>query len=168
MISAEFARQMARYNAWQNRQLAGCLAALDPKELTKDRGAFFGSILGTANHLLWADWLWVSRFDGGPEPGGGIPESVSICADLEEWRPTRLQTDARIADWVDKLEDAALTGELTWHSAVLGQDVTRPYALCVVHFFNHQTHHRGQLHQMLTEAGAEAPVSDLVFMPEEP
>jgi uncharacterized damage-inducible protein DinB len=75
--------------------------------------------------------------------------------------------DARISAWADQLGDSRLTGEFTWYSAAAERDVTKSYEQCVIHMFNHQTHHRGQLHQMLTELGSQAPVSDLVFMPQE-
>ncbi|EEX10897.1 DinB family protein [Ruegeria lacuscaerulensis ITI-1157] len=174
MITGAYARQMARYNRWQNSQLAGFLQELSPEELTRERGAFFGSILGTANHLLWGDWIWVSRFDKGPGPdsppdikGGGIHESVHLCPDLDHWLSLRETIDARIGAWADTLGDDPITGALTWYSAVKNKSITMPYAECVIGFFNHQTHHRGQIHKMLTEAGSEAPVSDLVFMPQE-
>lgn len=167
MITAGYAQEMARYNHWQNSQLKGFLAALSNEELTRERGAFFGSILGTANHLLWGDWIWMSRFDKGQGPGGGIPESSSLCIDLAEWLPLRDQIDQRTTQWAASLNDEDLRGPFTWFSAAKEADVTKPYAQCVIHFFNHQTHHRGQLHQMLTETGSAAPVSDLVFLPEE-
>ncbi len=167
MITGAYAREMARYSHWQNSQLKGFLKALSDDELTRDRGAFFGSIMGTANHLLWGDWIWISRFDKGPGPGGGIPESVSICTGMADWLPLRDTIDARITRWADTLGDDILSGSFTWYSAAKEADVTKPYAQCVIHMFNHQTHHRGQLHQMLTEAGSQAPVSDLVFLPED-
>lgn len=167
MITGAYAREMARYGHWQNRQLAEFLEALPAEELVRDRGAFFGSIMGTANHLLWGDWIWISRFDKGEGPGGGIPDSVSLCDDLTEWIPLRNIIDTRIADWAGTLGDTQLTGDFTWYSAAKEADVTKPYAQCVIHMFNHQTHHRGQLHQMLTELGSDAPVSDLVFLPQE-
>ena len=165
MITGAYAREMSRYSRWQNDQLSGFLQALTEAELTRDRGAFFGSIMGTANHLLWGDWIWISRFDKGQGPGGGIPESVSLCADLAAWLPQREKIDSRIGAWAETLGDVPLTGDFTWYSAAKEADVTKPYAQCVIHMFNHQTHHRGQLHQMLTETGSSAPVSDLVFLP---
>lgn len=167
MIAGAFAREMARYNHWENSQLTAFLQELSPADLTRDRGAFFGSIMGTANHLLWGDWIWMSRFDKGAAPDGGIPESTSICADLAEWLPLRETIDARITDWAQTLGDDPIEGSFTWFSAAKEADVTKPYAQCVIHMFNHQTHHRVQLHKMLTEAGSNAPVSDLVFLPEE-
>ncbi|UWR04995.1 DinB family protein [Ruegeria conchae] len=167
MITGGYAREMARYSRWENSQLKGFLKALPDEELTRNRGAFFGSIMGTANHLLWGDWIWISRFDNGPGPGGGIPESVSICAGLSDWLPLRDTIDDRITRWSETLGDDELTGPFSWYSAAKEEEVTKPYAQCIIHMFNHQTHHRGQLHQMLTEAGSDAPVSDLVFLPED-
>lgn len=174
MITGGYAQEMARYNRWQNNQLAEFLQSLTPKELTLERGAFFGSIMGTVNHLLWGDWMWMSRFEkrDGPDgnihkAGGGIHESVYLCPDLQSWLALREKIDARILNWAEGLGDDPLTGSFTWYSAANEADVTMPYALCVIHFFNHQTHHRGQVHKMLTETGSEAPVSDIVFMPQE-
>ncbi len=174
MITGAYAREMSRYNQWQNSQLLEFLQALTSEELTRERGAFFGSILGTANHLLWGDWIWMSRFDKGPGPesnihrkGGGIHESVYLCPDLASWLSLRKTVDTRIADWANALGDDLITGPFTWYSAAKEGDITLPYAQCIMHFFNHQTHHRGQLHKMLTETGSEAPVSDLVFLPQE-
>ncbi len=167
MITGAYAREMARYNRWQNNQLKGFLQAVPAEELARNRRAFFGSIMGTANHLLWGDWIWISRFDKGPGPGGGIPESVSICDGMADWLPLRDTIDDRIARWADTLDDEVLSGSFTWYSAAKEADVTKPYDQCVIHMFNHQTHHRGQLHQMLTEVGSQAPVSDLVFLPED-
>ena len=174
MITGAYAREMSRYNLWQNSQLAECLQGLSHPELTQERGAFFGSILGTANHLLWGDWIWMSRFDKGDappsnihRPGGGLHESAYLCDDLATWLQLRQKIDARIAGWADTLGDDLLAGPFTWYSALAEAEITLPFAQCVVHMFNHQTHHRGQLHKMLTEAGSQAPVSDLVFMPRE-
>ncbi|SDW44215.1 Uncharacterized damage-inducible protein DinB (forms a four-helix bundle) [Ruegeria halocynthiae] len=167
MITGAYAREMARYSRWQNKQLKGFLQSLPAEELTLDRGAFFGSIMGTANHLLWGDWIWISRFDNGPGPGGGIPESVSICTNMSDWLPLRDTIDDRITRWADTLGDDEISGSFTWFSAAKESDVTKPYAQCIIHMFNHMTHHRGQLHQMLTEARSQAPVSDLVFLPED-
>ncbi|SFU17270.1 DinB family protein [Sedimentitalea nanhaiensis] len=167
MITREYCRVMARYNAWQNRQLSVLLQAVDPEELTRDRKAFFGSILGTLNHLLWGDLAWMSRFDGGAAPGGGIADSPSLCPTLGAWDAKRFRTDGRIRLWADALDSIALQGDLSWYSGSMGQQVSRPLALCVTHMFNHQTHHRGQVHAMMTAAGLNAPVTDLVFLPEE-
>lgn len=167
MIDRSYVLRMARYNAWQNRHMKGAMESLTDAALREERGAFFGSILGTANHLLWGDMLWMSRFDGGSAPKGGIPESPGLTPTLAEWGTERFRTDGRILKWAEGLSSPALTGSLSWHSGALGREVTKPQALCVMHFFNHQTHHRGQIHAMLTAAGATTHDTDLFIMPED-
>lgn len=167
MISPEYCLTLARYNSWQNRQLMAAFERLDAAELTRDRKAFFGSILGTANHLLWGDRIWMSRFAGTEPPAGGIKDSTGLMPDRAAWERERFQTDTRITGWAKELGPADLAGDLSWYSGAMGRTVAKSMALCVTHMFNHQTHHRGQIHTMLTAAGAEAPVSDLVFMPED-
>ncbi len=156
---------MARYNAWQNRSLSACVKALEMKELKKDRKAFFGSIWATANHLMWGDQLWMSRFDGGFGPKTGIPDSVNLHDDKQLWLDDRLRTDQRIERWAQGLRQMDLVGPLVWHSGAMNKTMTKSKALCVVHFFNHQTHHRGQMHAMLTAAGQTPDDTDLPFMP---
>lgn len=167
MIDAAFVRLMARYNAWQNRQLSPIVEAMDEADLTADRGAFFGSILATLNHLLWADRMWMSRFDADvPKPEGGIAESVAITPTIDVWSAERFRTDGRIRLWAGNLDTVSLRGDLSWYSGAAGREVRKPVALCVTHFFNHQAHHRGQVHAMLMAAGEDAPVTDLFLMPE--
>ena len=165
MITPAYAKEMARYNAWQNRQLSNVVQTLDEASLTQDRGAFFGSILGTLNHLLWCDQLWLSRFD----PAAAKPEGkdTELCPSGDAWVLARGQCDLAISHWAAGLDQSMLDRDLTWHSGILQRDVSKPMAGCVVHFFNHQTHHRGQVHAMLTNAGCDAPVTDFIFMPEE-
>lgn len=166
MITPDYALTMARYNAWQNKQLKAIFQAMDQAELWADRGAFFGSIMKTASHLVWGDWIWMSRFDGGSKPDVPGAQSTDLFANREQWAIARDRMDARIVRWAEGLSSVDLGGSLTWHSGTVDADVSKPLALCVTHMFNHQTHHRGQIHAMLTAAGAKAPVSDLAFMPE--
>jgi uncharacterized damage-inducible protein DinB len=166
MITPEFVQTMARYNVWQNGQMLTALERLSPDALTMDRGAFFGSILGTANHILWGDAIWMTRFDGGPRLPGAIADSPMLFPTLADWSAERSRMDARITDWAAALRAPQLAGPHRWHSALLGRDVEKPMGLIVAHMFNHQTHHRGQIHAMLTAAGVAAPVSDMFLMPE--
>ena len=161
MISVDYVQTMARYNQWQNEGMAATAATLDSAALKADRGAFFGSILGTMNHLLWADRIWMARLAGWPAPPGGIPQSVALTPTLAAWRAERQRVDGRLLLWADGLRPARLRGELEWFSAAQGQEKKAPVALCVMHMFNHQTHHRGQIHAMLTAAGATPQVTDL-------
>lgn len=165
MIPAAYCRQMARYNQWQNDSLMTAAETLDDAALRAERGAFFGSIFGTFNHVLWGDGMWMSRFAGWPPPGGRIADSPRLTTDWATFRDRRQDADQRLIDWADGLDDAALKGELSWHSGALGQNVARPRALLVAHMFNHQTHHRGQIHAMLTAAGARPGDTDLFVMP---
>ncbi|RKF15410.1 damage-inducible protein DinB [Roseovarius spongiae] len=158
---------MARYNMWQNASLMAAADTLDDAARLADRGAFFGGIMGTFSHLLWADRLWMSRVDGWDAPEGGIAESAALCTDWAAFEDARDAADRRILGWAGRLDIEALSGELTWHSRAAGREVSLPTWQCVAHFFNHQTHHRGQIHAMLTAAGARPGDTDLVFMPED-
>ncbi|PHQ83095.1 MAG: damage-inducible protein DinB [Thalassobium sp.] len=158
---------MARYNAWQNKGLRAIVDAMDEDALRRDRGAFFGSILGTLNHLLWGDLVWMARFAGGDAPPQAIADSPDMTATPVEWSTHRFRTDGRISLWADKLASVDLVGDLTWYSEAAKREVTQPMQTCIVHFFNHQTHHRGQVHAMLTAAGAKPGPTDLPFMPED-
>lgn len=166
MITPAYCRTMASYNAWQNKGLRKVVEAIDEDELGKDRGAFFGSIFGTLNHLLWGDLVWMSRFDGGQSPNQSIAESRDFTPRLAEWATQRFRLDGRIQLWAENLKSVDLTGDITWFSGSLNADVSRPLTTCIAHFFNHQTHHRGQIHAMLTAAGASLQATDLIFMPE--
>lgn len=168
MITPDYCRVMARYNGWQNAQVLDALGGASEAELTEDHGAFFGSILGTLNHVLWGDTLWMSRFDSSVQPlSVGIPDSPNLHGSLAEWATARGAMDDTIRSWAEALGEGDLEGDLAFFSAAAGKDVVKNKARCVAHFFNHQTHHRGQVHAMLTKTGRSAPTSDLFFMPED-
>ena len=165
MIDSSYVQRLARYNRWQNENLYGVADALSDAERRRERGAFFGSIHGTLSHLLWADGIWMSRFAGTPRPAGGIPESVSLYSDWGELKRERAAFDGVIVDWADKLDDDTVAGDLTWFSGAIKAEVSRPKWLLLTHMFNHQTHHRGQVHCMLTQAGGKPGDTDLFIMP---
>lgn len=167
ILAPENVLTMARYNGWQNRQMKEALQALPQDALTQDRGAFFGSIFATMNHLLWGDWLWMSRFDGGDPPPVEASEHSRITPNIAEWGIQRFKMDARILHWAETRASVDLTGDLEWYSGTMGKVMSQSLSLCVTHFFNHQTHHRGQIHAMATAAGAKGWTTDLIFMPEE-
>jgi len=166
MITIDYLRRMARYNAWQNRQIALATETLSPAGWSQDRAGFWGSLGGTLAHLVWGDLTWMARFDGGAGAPCGQAESGGLCPTRESWLGQRRALDGRILGWADGMSPQALAGDLSWYSASAGAHQTRPLGLLIVHFFNHQTHHRGQAHQMLSEAGLTPPVSDLFLMPE--
>ncbi|MGR3436463.1 MAG: DinB family protein [Shimia sp.] len=166
MIGPDYCRAMARYNGWQNAGLARAFEGLSHEALVAGRGAFFGSILATASHLLWGDRIWLSRFGACTAPPGGIAGSTDLFATRMAWAEGRAETDAALVAWAAALAPGDLDGDLTWFSGAVGAEVTKPRALCAMHMFNHQTHHRGQIHAMLTAAGAEPTDSDLFIMPD--
>lgn len=164
MIDAGYVRLMARYNRWQNENLYGAADALPDEARRADLGAFFGSVHATLSHLAWGDGTWMSRFAGRRPPPGRIADSPSLYADWEALKAERRSLDADILSWAERVEDGWLAGDLTWFSGAAGREVTRPVGALVVHFFNHQTHHRGQVHALLTRSGAKPGDTDLFLM----
>lgn len=169
MITPEYCRTMARYNAWQNTGLRKMIPEMKPDDLYEDRGAFFGSIMRTLNHLLWGDMLWMSRFDGGaaPDPDMSIEDSFEMAPTRAVWAADRFRMDARITLWADSLHAVDLVGDMEWYSGATKRQMSKPMAICVMQLFNHQTHHRGQVHAMLTAAGQKPNDTDIPFMPED-
>ncbi|WP_108880960.1 DinB family protein [Anderseniella sp. Alg231-50] len=156
---------MARYNAWQNQSVLDAADTLDDTARNLDRGAFFGSIRGTLSHLLWGDQIWLSRFSGSPAPAvSSIEASADMCGSWGELKQQRTATDQAISSWAQNLDATWLEDDLTWFSGAAKREVTKPAGFLVMHFFNHQTHHRGQVHAMLTAAGAKPDDTDLFFM----
>jgi uncharacterized damage-inducible protein DinB len=166
MIDVSYVQRMARYNKWQNENLYAVADTLSDDERRRERGAFFGSIHKTLSHLLWADRIWMSRFTDVPKPEGGIPGSISLYPDWEPLKQVRGDFDKTMVDWADRLDPAWLAGDLTWFSGGSQKNMSRPTWILVTHMFNHGTHHRGQVHCMLTQAGVKAYTTDLPWMPE--
>ena len=158
---------MARYNVWQNNGLRDVVARMDIADLHKDRGAFFGSIMATLNHLIWGDIRWMSRFDGGAGCDLPIAQSTTLSATPAIWAKDRVLMDARISRWAQNVDSDCLNGDLHWQPVGTSDAMSTPMGLCATHLFNHQTHHRGQVHAMLTNAGPTLPPTDLPFMPED-
>ena len=164
MIGVDYVRRMARYNRWQNENLYGAADGLTDEERHRDRGAFFGSIHRTLCHLLWADQTWMSRFSNSPPPVP-LEELAALHRDWASLKGRRIDFDAGIVCWADGLASDWLAGTHTHFSPSLGRELSGPRWMVVSHFFNHQTHHRGQVHCMLTQAGAKPAETDLPMMP---
>ena len=164
MITPAYIRTMAEYNAEMNRRLYGAAARLSDAERLLPRGAFWSSIHGTLTHILWGERQWMSRFDGWPRPTTPIKESAQMIEDFAELGAEREKADADISRWANKVDDAWLAEDLTWFSQAANREVTAPLRLLVAHFFNHQTHHRGQVHAMLTAAGQQTGDTDLFLL----
>jgi uncharacterized damage-inducible protein DinB len=166
MIDSTYVQRMARYNRWQNENLYGVADRLADEARRQERGAFFGSIHKTLSHLLWADRIWMSRFTSVPRPPGGIAESVSLYPDWKSLKAERNDFDGTILHWADGIDPSWLAADHTYYSGAAGREVTKPRWVLIAHMFNHQTHHRGQVHCLLTQAGGRPSDTDLPFMPE--
>ncbi len=164
MITPAYCRTMAAYNSEVNRRLYAAASRLSDGERRAPRGAFWDSIHDTLVHILWGDSQWMSRFDGWPRPETPIKQSHHMIEDYNELCATRTKRDADIERWAARIDDAWLNGELTWFSAAANREVTAPKRLLVTHFFNHQTHHRGQAHALLTAAGQTTEDTDLFLV----
>lgn len=164
MITPAYVRLMAAYNAELNRRVFAAAARLPDPALRQDRGAFFGSILATLNHLVWADQIWMHRFADWPRPQADLPSGVALYADFPALQHARSTLDAAFEAWAATVAQPWLDGELAWFSGATGREQRRPVAMLVVHMFNHQTHHRGQVHAMLTASGEQTGDTDLPFV----
>lgn len=161
MITPAYATTMAAYNAEMNDRFYAAAAGLSDAERRATRGAFWGSIHATFSHLIWADRMWMSRFDGWAKPPQGLSQSGALFDTFESMAEARKDTDDRLLAWARCLTPDWLEGDLTWFSGAAGREISAPRALLVTHLFNHQTHHRGQIHAMLTAAGATTGDTDL-------
>ena len=163
---------LARYNAWMNRKLLDAASTLDDASRKEDRGLTFGvvpaSIHGVFNHVLLGDRVWMGRFTGAElapgeiGPGGVRSLGQELYADYDALRHARFAMDEALQRWVSALTPARLQAPLR-----RGKGPAMPLWCSVLHMFNHQTHHRGQVHAMMTRIGLQAPVTDLFLMPEE-
>lgn len=151
----------AAYNAWANAKLIDAAGELPPEELDRNVGAFFGSLLGTLNHLLVADRIWMKRFTGEGEAPAAL-DAILFPA-LPDLARARTAEDARIIAWVARLGAGDLAGRFTYMTVTDMRTVSQRLAPALAHFFNHQTHHRGQMHTILTMLGRSAPSLDLIY-----
>ena len=166
MITPSLVRTLSDYNQWQNVSLYTAADSLSVEERQNDRGAFWGSIEATLNHILWGDRLWLSRLGGGNGPNAmSMPETAHEGGDWDALKQARREQDAAIAAWAASVEQSQLDRSLTYVSAAIGKEFTQNIGLLTIHMFNHQTHHRGQAHAMLTAAGGKPEDTDIPFMP---
>jgi uncharacterized damage-inducible protein DinB len=173
MITPAHAQLMARYNRWQNRSVYAAAAALTDQQRRAPRGAFFGSIHATLTHLLWADQNWLGRFTGKPSPMLDYPgqpwprspkESVNLQIGWDDLAHHRAAFDEAIVAWAAGIDPSWLGEDLIWTNSA-GRQNRQARWMLVTHFFNHQTHHRGQVHAMLTACGAKPEDTDIPWMP---
>ncbi len=151
-------RMLARYNTLANRGLYETCACLGDAERKEDRPAFFGSIHGTLNHIIIGDRLWLARFGGEEVPSTNL--DAVLYEDFDELRGARVSEDERIKVFAFGLNEELLGGTIRYANNE-GKIYIDPVDLLVAHLFNHQTHHRGQIHDMLTQTEVPPPVLDL-------
>ena len=170
-MTPQTAALMAHYNRWMNERMFDAAASLDASALTAERGAFFGSILGTLNHIAVADTIWLHRF-ARHEPAfttlgalSNFPQPSALtqplAPDLTGLRVYRRQLDELIERWVAELTPEQLAGSISY-SNMAGVPSSRNFGALLQHFFNHQTHHRGQASTLLFQAGVDVGVTDLL------
>ena len=146
-----------------NERLHASVATLPDDERKRDRGAFFGSMHGTINHLVWADSIWLSRFTG--ERYEGKAFGADLIDDFAILSAERERVDTKIEAWVQRVDDAWLASTLSYRASSDGRRRELPAWVGVAHVFNHGTHHRGQLGTLLKQAGVDPGVTDLPWMP---
>jgi uncharacterized damage-inducible protein DinB len=168
MITPDYVRMMAAYNTEMNRRLYGAAANLTDAERKADRGAFWQSIHGTLVHLYWGDCQWMSRFDGWEKPAVPITQSATMIEDFDALHATRVKADADIEAWAGRVDEAWLAEDLVWFSGAAQRELRRPKGKLVAHLFNHQTHHRGQAHALLTACGQQTGDTDLFLVLPDP
>lgn len=169
---------LASYNQWMNAKVYEAAGQLTASDLATDRGAFFGSILGTLNHIVVADTIWLKRFSAHPScltslrEVADLPNPTSlnqmIFDDFSRLRKHRSWLDEKIVNWVSELSEDDLDCVISYRKTK-GVHLNRCFSNLILHFFNHQTHHRGQVSTLLSQAGVDIGVTDLlVLVPEVP
>lgn len=157
-----YARTMAAYNQWMNRKILTICATLTDVQRKEDKGAFFKSIHGTLNHILLADKIWMGRFLDEPFQVDSLAQE--LYADFDALCIARDQQDQSILAWVAGLQVDHFGETLNYLPATSSVPKSLPMWLAVTHFFNHQTHHRGQVTALLSQLGKDPGVTDLPFM----
>ena len=153
----------AGYNAWCNERLYDAAATLSEADYRADRGAFFKSVHGTLNHLLLGDVIWMNRFTG----EGRLPQTLDqiLYEDFAALRAARRDMDASISRYASSLKDADLAGTIRYRTFSNPADIEQQLAPALDHFFNHQTHHRGQAHALISSmiGNERTPSFDLII-----
>jgi uncharacterized damage-inducible protein DinB len=156
---------LGRYNAWANTRLYDAAAQLTAAQYREDRGVFFKSMRGTLNHLLVTDLVWMHRFTGEGEAPAKL--DAILHDDLAALRNAREAQDRRIVGYVEGLDDTRLAGVIKYRRVSTPEEFVQPLTPALAHWFNHQTHHRGQAHAILTAVTGKAPELDLLFFQRE-
>jgi len=163
MYDGNYYRMMADYNRWMNQSIFASCNRLSEHQRRQDMGAFFQSIHGTLDHILYGDKAWMGRFVN--EPFTVTTIGQLLYDDFAELRAEREREDQRIADWAQSLSDQWLQEPFIYTSNVDKQERCAPAWVLVTHMFNHQTHHRGQVTTLLSQLGVDPGVTDIPWLP---
>lgn len=166
-------RLLSRYNQWMNDKLYNTAARLPDDELARDRGAFFGSILSTLNHIMVADIIWLQRFSEHPAQHPTLdqirtmtkPQALTqiLINDLNVLNAERRKLDSTIINWCEQLNASDLDHKLAYHN-MKGEVAIKNFGSLMLHFFNHQTHHRGQATTLLSQQELDVGTTDLLAL----
>lgn len=164
---------MAKYNQWMNQNLYRSALQLSNEKLNKNQGAFFGSITGTFNHIVVADIIWLKRFANHPSKYKALefintietPNSLNkmINENLQELKVLREKLDNAIVSFTLEIKEEELESSLSY-TDTKGNMFTKDFSFVLQHFFNHQTHHRGQITTLLNQNAVDFGVTDLNFI----
>ena len=153
----------AKYNKWMNDHFYLLCDSISDEERKRDVGAFFKSIHGTLNHILLGDRLWMSRFQGTEFNISSLDQE--LYADYDELKKQRAITDEEISSYIDGLSEDLLNRPIRFVSKVKKSEHTYILRDCVLHFFQHQIHHRGQVSTLISQLGIDIGVTDMMWMP---
>ncbi|MGO2511942.1 DinB family protein [Marinomonas polaris] len=163
---------MAFYNQWMNQAVYKAVSELSYADLIEDKGAFFGSVLGTLNHNLAADIIWLKRFaDHFIELSSldlvralerPAELNTQLFDDLLLLQRKRFELDKQIITMMDEVTDEMLASALVYKN-MKGIDHSQRFGFTLQHFFNHQTHHRGQITTLLSQMGIDVGITDLII-----
>ncbi|MBM3521374.1 MAG: damage-inducible protein DinB [Alphaproteobacteria bacterium] len=160
-MELEYFRQLARYNQWANRTIYAACAKLHERDYMQPRASFFGSIHATLNHILVGDRIWMGRFTGN-DPGITALNQI-LYGDFVGLRVAREAEDAQIIHFVDGLDLPTVNTTLRYKTlSEPRKSMSSPMRITLGHFFNHQTHHRGQAHGLLSQTEVPPPSLDLI------
>ncbi len=149
---------LARYNRVANQRLYEACAQIRDDEYRRQRAGSFGSIHSLLNHGLLADRIWMSRFSGGGKTTPSL--NTVLYQEFPALRSAREQDDLAMEDFFRNAPESFLTKTLSYTNSK-GIHYEEAAVPAVLHMFNHQTHHRGQVHVMLSQCGVQPPSLDM-------
>lgn len=163
MLQPDYVRVMAEYGAWMNRRLLDLCGGLSDEARRRDLGAFFKSVHGTFDHIIFGDAAWMGRFTGSAMPAKPVGDIAH--GSWDELDGTRRALDQRMVAWAGTVTVAWLAEHMTYTSGIDGKTRTLPTWVLVTHMFNHGTHHRGQLSTLMKQLGVDPGTTDLPWLP---